>query len=133
MSFFKALSHYYAVPAFDVVDSFFDTNLLRKYPEDFLVRNSVIPLQVDENMVNVVAAEPERSGLESAMMQYASYKVNFMVGINQDILDAIEQYYDYALTLDRDETDIDAEEANRRQAASLEESVPDMNDEDEGD
>lgn len=124
----QALSHYYAVPAYDVLDHFFETNLLRKYPQDFLVRNSIIPLEVDENMIIMVASEPEREGLESLIRNYTSYDVNFFVGINQDILDAIEQYYDQSMTLDPNETDLDAEERLKRQAEEEEGSPNPLDD-----
>lgn len=124
----QALSQYYAVPAYDVLDHFFETNLLRKYPQDFLVRNSIIPLEVDENMIIIVAAEPEREGLESAIRNYTSYDVNFFVGINQDILDAIDQYYDQSLTVEPQESDLDAEERLKKQAEELEDAPDDLSD-----
>jgi hypothetical protein len=128
----QALSHYYTVPAFDVVDHFFDTHLLRKYPKDFLMRNAVIPLEVDENMVVIVAAEPERPGLDSELEGFASYSVRFFVGIRQDILDAIEQYYDTSLTVLPNEDDTDQEERLTRQEEEIIKSPEEMSDEDKG-
>jgi len=94
----EALSHYYGVPAFDVTDYFFDTFYVRKFPKEFLVRNAVIPLQRDENILLVVAAEPERSGLASAMREFVSYDIRFLVGIKLDIIDAIREYYDKSVS-----------------------------------
>lgn len=94
----KALAEYYQVPAFDVVGHFFDTNLLQKFPKGFLLRNAVIPLMVDENMLVVVANEPERSGLESELRGFVSYDINYRVGIARDICDAVKEYYDISVT-----------------------------------
>lgn len=93
-----ALSAYYKVPAFDVEGYFFETFLLHKFPKDFLLRHSVIPVMVDENMLIVVTNEPNKDGQETAMRQFVSYDINFLVGLRQDITDAIEDFYDRSLT-----------------------------------
>lgn len=105
-----ALSEYYQVPYFDCVGFFFDHDLLRNFPKDFLLDSGVIPVQLEEEILLVVANEPEANGLRDKIARYANYVVEFNVGIMQDIQDAIEQYYDESDTaikdlLDDDETD----------------------------
>ena len=48
----KALGEYYKVPSVDVTGYFFDTILLQNFPKDFLLRNKVIPLEIDEEYFN---------------------------------------------------------------------------------
>lgn len=97
----QALSAYYSVPAFDVTGKFFDRLLLQNFPKEFLARNVVIPLEEEnEDMLMVVAADPQRPGLEAAMREFANTDINFLVGISQDISDAINEYYDKADTED---------------------------------
>lgn len=94
----EALGHYYGVPAVDVSDQFFETLLLHKFPEEFLVRNGVIPLEREENMLMVVAADPSSDEMVSELRGFVSYDIKCLVGLRQDIIDAIRQYYDTSLT-----------------------------------
>lgn len=104
----QALSAYYQVPAFDVAGKFFDRLLLQNFPKEFLIRNAVIPREEEnEDMLMVVAADPQREGLESAMREFANADISFLVGIRQDIIDAITEYYDKADTEnEREQQDI---------------------------
>ncbi|MFI5333530.1 MAG: hypothetical protein ACHQVS_05525, partial [Candidatus Babeliales bacterium] len=97
----KALSDYYKVPAFDVGGKFFDRLLLQNFPKEFLIRNVVIPREEEnEDMLMVVAADPQRPGLEAAMREFANTDISFLVGIRQDIIDAVNEYYEKADTED---------------------------------
>ena len=107
----KGLSEYYQLPSFDVVGYFFDHNLVTKFPKGFLLRSGIIPLEVDQNMLIVVASNPEESRLESAIRDYVSYDVNFMVGLKRDICDAVKEFYDLS-PVEVDE-DVDLREERR--------------------
>ncbi len=102
----KALGELYQVPSYDVTDYFFDTQLLHMFSKDFLLRNGIIPLQQDENMLIVVASEPEREGLESEIREFVSYDINFYVGIRRDICDAVKEFYDKAPTQEEQDQDL---------------------------
>jgi type IV pilus assembly protein PilB len=122
----KALSDYYKVPAIDVSGKFFDRLLLQNFPKEFLVRNVIIPLEEEnEDMFMVVAADPARPGLEAAIREFANADVSFLVGIRQDIIDAIREYYDKADTEDahhiEDSYDGAEQEAQPRNVALYEE------------
>lgn len=94
----KALKEYYRTESFDVEGYFFDNFLLRKFPKGFLLRRGVIPLRVDGNMLVLVASNPDDSELPILVNQYVSYDIKFMVGIKNDIIDAVEEFYDESLT-----------------------------------
>ena len=98
-----ALSVYYDIPAVDVEGFFFDTELLRNFPKDFLLRNEVIPLQLDEDFLVVAAANPFNQTLVSAIGTYVSTDIQFNVGLGRDICDAIKEYYDHSMTEDAHE------------------------------
>jgi hypothetical protein len=102
----KALSELYQVPSFDVTDYFFDTQLLRMFPKDFLLRNGIIPYQQDENMLVVIASEPEAVGLERAIREFVSYDIDFYVGIKRNICDAVKEFYDKAPTQEEQDQDL---------------------------
>jgi len=106
----EALSEYYQVPSFDVVGYFFETHLLRMFSKDMLLRNEIIPLQVDENMMIVVAANPNNSELLFEIGENVSYDIRFYVGIARDICDAVKEYYDKADTEDSQDEDIREEQ-----------------------
>jgi len=107
----RALSEYYQLPSFDVVGYFFDHNLITKFPKGFLLRNGIVPLEVDQNMLIIIASNPEEPGLESAVRDYVSYDVNLMVGLKRDISDAVKEFYD--LSPSNVEEDLDLREERR--------------------
>lgn len=107
----EALAEYYQVPAFDVVGYFFDHELVRMFPQDFLIRNGIIPIEQDENILVVVASDPSNPDLLPRIGNYVSYDVQFRVGIRSDIVDAIEEFYQRSLT----EVDYDRELDEQRE------------------
>ena len=107
----KALSQYYQVPSFDVVGHFFEHHLLHQFPNGVMLRNAFIPLEVDENMLIVIASEPNNPDLLAIIGENVSYDVRIDVGIRLNITDAIEEYYDRALT--EVQQDIDLREERR--------------------
>ena len=90
----EALSVYFQVPSFDALGYFFETHLLRMFPKDMLLRNEIVPLQVDENMMIVVAANPSNPDLLFEIGENVSYDIRFHVGIARDICDAVKEFYD---------------------------------------
>jgi type IV pilus assembly protein PilB len=94
----KALSQMYKVAAVDVEGVFFQTFLLHKFPKDILHRYAFIPMDVDEDIMTVVASEPDDPQLLSLIGDYVSYDIEFRVGLRLDITDAISEYYDRAIT-----------------------------------
>lgn len=105
-----ALSECYQLPAFDVIGYFFDHDLLLNFPKEFLLENGIIPVELDEEMLLLVASDPTLPGLRDKIAEYSSYEVEFNIGLKQDILDSIQEYYDESDTyirnmLDEDETD----------------------------
>lgn len=114
----KALSEYYQMPAVDVVGEFFDHLLLTNFPKDFLLRNRVIPLEIDQDELVVVAAEPDMAGLEHAIRKFTENDIIFRVGIARDICDAVKEFYDVAPTEEIPE-DLDIQEEHRQQREEL--------------
>lgn len=124
----EALSVYYEVPFVDVSDTFFERHLLTMFPKDFLLRNAVIPLEVDQNILFVVASEPHQQGLESSLREFVSYDIEFYVGIRLDITDAIKEFYDEAPTeVDEDENLIE-EHQREREEKFVEEDTDEIDD-----
>jgi hypothetical protein len=102
----QALSQYYQVPSFDVVGYFFETHLLRMFDKDMLLRNEIIPMQVDENIMIMVAANPDNSELLFEIGEDVSYDIRFYVGVARDICDAVKEYYDKADIEDVEDEDL---------------------------
>jgi len=112
----KALSQYYQVPAFDVLGYLFRHHLITMFPKDFLLREAVIPLEVDNNILSVVASNPSKPGLESALREYVSYDIAFRVGLKRDIGDAVQEFYDQAINIIPTLSDLEQEERIKEQA-----------------
>lgn len=98
----NALSKLYNVPPFDVVGYFFDNELLRNFPKDFLLTNSIVPIQLDQSVLTVVASEPDDTTLRTSISEFCNYAIEFRVGLKRDIHDAIRQYYDASPTKIKD-------------------------------
>lgn len=113
----KALSVLYKVPAFDVNGAFFDHLLLTNFPKDFLLRNAVIPLELDGDALVVVVAEPDTPGLEHALRQFTENDIVFMVGLRTAICDAVKEFYDKAVTEDIPE-DVDIRQEQDQERAT---------------
>lgn len=113
----KALSEHYQVPATDVVGHFFDQLLLHMFPKDFLLRNSIVPLKVDEDIMVMVASDPSDPELLPRVGEYVSYDVTFHVGLRRHIEDAIKEFYDASLT--QEDVDQDIEEKTRQKNEAL--------------
>ncbi len=98
----KALSTYYQVPFFDVEGHFFDHLLVRDFPKGFLLRHNMIPMEIDEDILVFVVADPSNPSLLSDLRKYTDDDIQFYVGIARDIEDAVKEYYDKSLTDDYD-------------------------------
>lgn len=116
----EALSEYYQVPSFDVVGYFFERHLLHMFPKDMLLRNEMIPMQVDENMMIMVAAKPDNPDLLFEIGEYVSYDIRFYVGVARDICDAVKEYYDKADTEVDEDEDVREEELLRSEFMHIE-------------
>jgi type IV pilus assembly protein PilB len=90
----RALGEYYQLPYFDVRGYQFNHDLLALFPQDFLVRNAIIPIQFDENILTVAVGDPEREDLRSNLRNYMVHHIEFNVGIVRDIVDEIRAYYE---------------------------------------
>lgn len=115
----NALSEYYNVPAFDVEGYFFEHYLLREFPEEFLVRNEIIPLERDEITLIMIANNPNDEDLLPEIGKIVSYDIQFMVGIGQDIIDAVEEFYDKAVTEVPEDEDLHKEREQTEEVEHL--------------
>lgn len=102
----RALGQYYQLPPVDVTGYFFDTQLLRNFPKDFLLRNRIIPLEVEDDFMTVVGSNPDNPDLLSAIGAYTSEDIQFRVGLGRDITDAVKEFYDKSATDLLDDQDL---------------------------
>lgn len=94
----RALAQLYRLPAVDVSGYFFQTFLLHKFPKDILHRYAFIPMAVDDDIMTVVASEPDDPRLLPLIGDIVSYDIVFRVGLRLDITDAISEFYDNSVT-----------------------------------
>ena len=105
----EALSEYYQVPYTDVTGLFFERDMLHKFPKDFLLTHYIVPLELDDNnLMIMVAGQPDAPGLLQAIGTIVPYDIQFTVGLHWDITDAVKEYYDKSVTQeDPDDQDQD--------------------------
>lgn len=113
-----ALAMVYAVPAFDASGYFFEHRLVTTIPKELLVSAGFIPLSVeDDAILLVVASVPNDERISEICALYTPWDVRALVGLNQDIVDAIEEYYDDALTISDDGQMLLQQERDERETA----------------
>ncbi len=89
-----ALAEYYEVPAFNVMGYMFDHHLLLQFPQDFLLRHGAIPLERDENMLAIIVSDPHNIDLLPELAEYVSDDIRLFVGLREDIIDAVMEFYE---------------------------------------
>ena len=96
----KALSEYHKVPFFDTQGALFNHQFLRLIPKDIMLRHLMIPYKRDEgeDALWVVAADPSDPHILVTLGRYVTHEINFMVGLPQDIRDAVREFYDESIT-----------------------------------
>lgn len=96
----EALAEYHGVPFFDTTGASFDHQFLRLIPKDIMLRHLMIPWKREEgeDTLWVVAANPSDPHILVVLGKYVSHEINFMVGLPQDIRDAIREFYDESIT-----------------------------------
>lgn len=126
----RALSDYYQVPSFDAMGYFFDHQLVRMFPKEFLRSNAIIPIELDENIMIMLANNPADPNLLVRIGQYVSYDIQFQVGILQDIFDSIGEFYDHSLTEPDDDELLDTDRHVREKEIEQEKEVDELRYED---
>lgn len=117
----KALEEYYKAPALDVEGEFFENHLVEMFPKDVLMKYCFIPFRRDGDLLIIVAANPNDPELLDIIGKYVSYDVALMVGYFRDILDAVEDFYDKALTEVQMDEDLRLERQEAREVEDLSE------------
>ena len=113
----RALGIYYQTEAIDAEGFFFDHHLVTMFPKDEMLRNMFIPYEHDgdnEDVLTVLAANPNNPDLLSIIGKYVSYDIIVFVSLAGDIVDSVEEYYDKPL-YEVEPDEIDAEDARREE------------------
>ncbi len=122
----QALSVYYQAPPFDVVGYFFDPQLIRQFPKDFMLRNNFIPLSVDgDGVLMIVAADPSDPNLLPEIGNYTSYDVQALVGLRRDINDEVKEFFDASPTEENQDIDLREERQTIRDELLVEDTIDD--------
>lgn len=114
----QALSEYYEVPSYDVSGGFFKRNLLMEFPQDVLLRYSIIPLKRDEDFLIIVASRPDNEDLLPELAEYVSDDIQFYVGINNHIVDAVIEFYAQSPFSEGDELNSDDDDLYENEGVS---------------
>jgi len=102
-----ALSEYFEVPAIDLTDyELTDPILSRLFPRELLLQHCCIPVEVDEDELLVVTADPTNEEMVAELATLVSYDIQLAVGLKQQIIDEIRDMYDGSATLE-DPEDMD--------------------------
>lgn len=104
------LQEYYGVRAVDVLGEMFDHGLLTMFPKDVLLRNCCIPYYREGNILFVITNDPNNDERVEILHKFASYDIEFFVGIPRHIDMMIKDFYqDELYESDFDDTIVHAE------------------------
>lgn len=122
-----ALSKLYQVPAFDAEGYLFDHPLVHRFPKGFLLRNNIIPIEVDddEEILLVATSDPENEELLPLIGEWVSWDIQFNVGLKRHINDAVQEFHEAPVTEVPEDEDWQAE----RRLAKVEEDIEENGDE----
>ena len=70
-------------------------------------------------MYTIVASRPSEPALLSGIGMHVSYDIRFMVGLKQDILDSINEFYDFAPTQKTEDENLIEERREREEVREL--------------
>lgn len=101
----QALSVVYQVPSYDVRGHFFETQMLKMFPQEILIEFEMIPLTIEDDILIMVAGNPSNEELLAVVGNHVTFDVEFNVGLRQDIIDAIEEYYEISVAQEEQEED----------------------------
>jgi len=120
----EALSKHYQVPWFDVEGYFFDHDLVHRFPKGFLLRNNIIPVEIDndENMLLMVTSEPDNDELLPLIGEWGSWDIQFNVGLKRHINDAAKEFHEAAVNEVQEDEDWQAERRLVREEEAIEEN-----------
>lgn len=128
----EALSAYYQVPWFDVEGYFFEHMLVHLFPKDFLLRNNIIPVEVDDqNILLMVASDPNDPDLLDRIGEYVSWDIQFNVGLKRHINDAVKEFADTSVTQVQEDEDSEAKRRLLKEEKDIEERGDDPSKEEE--
>lgn len=109
----EALGDFYKVPWIDLGGILMDPDLVRNFPKDFLLRNEIIPITLEEDFLTVAAAHPDDETLLPKIGQFVDADVRFQISLPRDITDIVEENYEAALTEIQSDVDIHDELARQ--------------------
>ena len=86
----------------DLRTAIIDQRLVQKIPKNFAIQNKVIPISFTKNSVTVAIADLYDIITLDQIKRFfpASFKINPVFATETDIMRAIDQYYDYEMSID---------------------------------
>jgi len=87
---------------FDIKTSMIDARLVKKIPKDFATHNKIIPLSYKQNTITVAMSDIFDIVAIDQLRRYfpPKFRINPVYVPEVDILQAIDQYYDYEMSIE---------------------------------
>ena len=90
------------VKKFDIKTSMIDARLVKKIPKEFAVHNKIVPISYKQNTITVAMSDIFDIVAIDQLRRYfpPKYRINPVYVPEVDILQAIDQYYDYEMSIE---------------------------------
>lgn len=90
------------VKKFDIKTSMIDARLVKKIPKDFAVHNKIVPISYKQNTITVAMSDIFDIVAIDQLKRYfpPKFRINPVYVPETDILAAIDQYYDYEMSIE---------------------------------
>jgi len=98
----EVLSESTGVKKLDLKSAIIDQRLVKKVPKGFAMQNKVIPVSYKENIITIAIADIFDIITIDQVKRFfpANFKIQPVYASETDILNAVDQYYDYEMSID---------------------------------
>ncbi len=90
------------IKKFDIKTAIIDSKLVRKVPKEFAIHNKLIPVSYTSNSITIAMADVFDIVTIDQVRRYfpPNFRINPVYVAEVDILSAIDQYYDYEMSIE---------------------------------
>lgn len=103
------------IKKFDIKSTIIDARLVRKVPKEFSIHNKLIPVSYSKDTVTVAMSDVFDIVAIDQVRRYFpnNFKINPVYATDVDILDAIDQYHGYEMSIEGILKEVEATDANK--------------------
>lgn len=121
-----ALAEQLEIPLADLDNEKIDKKALSLIDRDFCIKNKLIPLRIEENILKIAMADPLDVYVIDELFKKTGYKINTLVTYERQIIQAIDKYYGSYSSVDKIISELEQKSDIRADEIKVEEERKDI-------